>query len=105
MGRFSFWMTLATVKVLPGAGRAEQDLVAEAAREAVLEALDRLRLVAGGLERGDQLEVGHGPSLADGPTRNRTGVLWPAGGRATADRTREYERMGRPGHRGARRGR
>ena len=33
--------------------------MAEAAGEAVGEALDRLRLVAGGLERGDQLEVGH----------------------------------------------
>ena len=45
----------------------EQDLVTQAPRQAVPEALDRLRLVAGGLERGNQLEVGHGFNLADGP--------------------------------------
>ena len=31
--------------------------------EAVDEALDRLRLVAGRLERGDEPEVGHGPFI------------------------------------------
>ena len=31
----------------------------EALGEAVDQPLDRLRLVAGGLERGDELEVGH----------------------------------------------
>ena len=62
------------MEALARPGRAEQNLVAEAAGEAVVEALDGLRLVAGGLERGDQLEVGHGFSLADGPGSNRTDV-------------------------------
>ena len=46
---------------LAGAGRAEQGLVTEALGQAVAQALDRLRLVAGRLERGDELEVGHDP--------------------------------------------
>ena len=47
------------MQALAGPRGAEEDLVAEATGQAVGEALDRLRLVAGGLERGDQLEVGH----------------------------------------------
>ena len=44
---------------LAGAGRAEQHLVFEALLEAVGQALDRLGLVAGGLEWGDEAEIGH----------------------------------------------
>ena len=58
---------------LAGPGRAEQDLVVEALREAVGQALDRLGLVAGGLERGDEAEVGHAENLPS-PDRNRTPV-------------------------------
>ena len=45
---------------LARAGRAEQRLVADAPLEPVDELVDRLRLVAGRLERGDEPEVGHG---------------------------------------------
>ena len=63
---------------LAAAGDAQQRLVAEAAREPVDELVDRLRLVAGGLEGGDEAEVGHG---IDGTTRaaefERASVLTP----------------------------
>ena len=55
---------------MPVPGRAQQRLVADAALEAVDEPVDRLRLVAGRLERGDEPEVGHG-LLDDTPTRRR----------------------------------
>ena len=45
---------------LAGAGGAEQCLVPDALGEAVGQPLDRRGLVAGGLEGGDELEVGHG---------------------------------------------
>ena len=48
---------------LAGARDAQERLVAEAAREPVHEAIDRLRLVSGGLERRYQAEVGHGSIL------------------------------------------
>ena len=54
---------------LARAGRSEQRLVAEAAGQAVGQALDRLGLVAGGLEGGHEAEVGHGGSLPDGRDR------------------------------------
>ena len=41
-------------------GGAQQRLVADARAEPVAQPLDRRRLVAGRLERGDELEVGHG---------------------------------------------
>ena len=44
---------------LAAPGDAQQRLRAVAAREAADERVDRLRLVAGGLEVGDKLEVGH----------------------------------------------
>ena len=44
---------------LAAAGHAEEDLVRQALGEALRQGLDRLRLVAGGLERGNELEVGH----------------------------------------------
>ena len=43
---------------------AQEHLAAHAASEAVRQPLDRLRLVAGGLERGHEAEVRHGPILA-----------------------------------------
>ena len=42
--------------------------MAQAPGEAVGEALDRLRLVAGRLEGGDELEVGHGRKSSRRPT-------------------------------------
>ena len=57
---------------LAGAGRSEQDLVVEPLAQAVDELVDRDRLVAGRLERGDELEVRH---RSDGtgfrPNQNR----------------------------------
>jgi hypothetical protein len=50
-------------QALPGAGRSEQRLVPQALAEALDQAVDRRRLVAGGLEGRDELEVGHGPIL------------------------------------------
>jgi hypothetical protein len=44
---------------LAGAGCAKQDLVAHALLDAIAQAFDGLGLVAGGLERGDEFEVGH----------------------------------------------
>ena len=44
---------------LAGARRAEQRLVLDALREAVDELVDRLRLVAGRLEWGDEMELRH----------------------------------------------
>src|SRR3954454_25119842 len=45
---------------LARAGRSQQRLVLEALGEAVDETIDGGRLVAGGLERGDELELRHG---------------------------------------------
>ena len=53
-------------QALPCSGRPEERLVPEALGEAVGELVDGLRLVAGRLEIGDELEVGHVPSLALG---------------------------------------
>ena len=65
---------------LPGARHAQQRLVAQAAGEAVDQALDRLRLVAGGLERGDEAEVGHGSkTIHRRGQRGRTCVLFRGG--------------------------
>ena len=44
---------------LPGAGDAEQGLVALAGDEALAQALDGGGLVAGRLEWGDEFEIGH----------------------------------------------
>src|SRR5262249_3184515 len=44
---------------LAAAGHAEQGLVLQAQAQVAGELVDGLRLVAGGLEIGDELEVGH----------------------------------------------
>src|SRR6185369_13501837 len=44
---------------LAGAGRPQECLVLQALAQAVDEAIDGLGLVAGGLEGGDEAEVGH----------------------------------------------
>ncbi len=56
-------------KTLAAARDSKQDLVTEAHLDSVSQRLDRRRLVAGGLEWGDELEVRHPLSL---PTRART---------------------------------
>ena len=60
---------------LAGAGRAEQDLVAQPLGQPVRQALDGGRLVSGRLERGDEPEVGH-HAKSSSPRTNRTGVLY-----------------------------
>ena len=52
-------------------GRAEQRLVAQPAGQPVGQAVDRLGLVAGRLEVGDQLEVGHGPRIHESTETER----------------------------------
>ncbi len=48
---------------LAGAGRSEQRLVTESPGQSIGQSVDRLGLVAGRLEIGHQLEVGHGPRI------------------------------------------
>ena len=54
---------------LAGAGRSEQGLVSRALGEALAQALDGGGLVAGRLEWGDDLEVGHGTKSSRGHAR------------------------------------
>ncbi len=57
-------MTFAIVKRLPGSGGAQERLVTQAAGQPVGELLDRLGLVPGGLEGGDELELRHAETIA-----------------------------------------
>ena len=84
---------------LPGAGDALQRLVAIAAPDAFGQRGDRSRLVARGLERGDDLEIGHGsPRLPGGCDRFRRGPVARPRRRAASPTAWPPRPPGRPGH-------
>ena len=73
---------------LAGAGRAEEGLVTDALGQAGAQPLDRRWLVAGRLERGDELEVGHDPlSLPVGARTEHPFSSFPSS-RGSAERRR-----------------
>ena len=86
---------------LSGPGGSEQGLVSRALGEALAQALDGGRLVPGGLEGRDELEVGHRPQSSTERGSNRTGVRTYAGSfdsttaSSNSSSTRSLRRLGR----------
>src|SRR5204863_2138675 len=80
----------------PRAGRTQQRLVLQSLLEAIHEAIDGRGLVARGLERGDEAEVGHEARIPRAAVQNKRSVsLRNAGQWHAADRRAEPGRATR----------